>query len=103
MGSKKSLRPADDKLAALGDDGPMMRLVQLLKGWPGKPRWPGIGSTHGADGVARLARHPQGNADPRHCGRRLHRGNGRVRLREPRAQATGDAAARRAGTWTRGE
>src|SRR3954447_25884603 len=40
MGSKKSLRPADDKLAALGDDGPMMRLVQLIKGWPGKPSHP---------------------------------------------------------------
>src|SRR3954468_18353722 len=40
MGSKKSLRPADDKLAALGDDGPMTHLVQLIKGWPGKPSHP---------------------------------------------------------------
>src|SRR3954453_838162 len=40
MGSKKSLRLADDNLAALGDDGPMMRLVQLIKGWPGKPSHP---------------------------------------------------------------
>src|SRR5882724_618859 len=40
MRSKKSLRPADDKLAALGDDGPMMPLVQLIKGWPGKPSHP---------------------------------------------------------------
>src|SRR3954452_10601167 len=40
MGSKKSLRPADDKLARLGDDGPMMRLVQLIKGWPRQPSHP---------------------------------------------------------------
>src|SRR3954465_15344288 len=40
MDSKKSLRPADDKLAALADDGPMTRLIQLIKGWPGKPSHP---------------------------------------------------------------